>query len=57
MRSVANNTRDDGREFLRIAAQVPVHTETEAFPLREANRALQTLKRDGVRGAAVLVAD
>src|SRR5580704_7858174 len=57
MRSVANNTRDDGREFLRIAAQVPVHTQTETFPLQEANRALQTLKRDGVRGAAVLVVE
>ena len=55
MRSVANNTRDDGREFLKVAAEIPVRTEFETFPMREANRALQTLKRDGVRGAAVLV--
>jgi propanol-preferring alcohol dehydrogenase len=56
LRSVANNTREDGQQFLRIAAQIPVLTQTETFPLEEANRALQTLKRDGVRGAAVLLA-
>ena len=55
MRSVANNTRDDGREFLKVATEIPVRTEFETFPMREANRALRTLKRDGVRGAAVLV--
>jgi propanol-preferring alcohol dehydrogenase len=57
MRSVANNTRDDGREFLRVAAEIPIRTQTETFPLRDANRALQALKNDGVRGAAVLLAD
>jgi propanol-preferring alcohol dehydrogenase len=57
MRSVANNTRDDGHEFLRIAAEIPIRTQTETFPLRDANRALQTLKGDGVRGAAVLLAE
>jgi propanol-preferring alcohol dehydrogenase len=55
MRSVANNTRDDGREFLRVAAEIPIRTQTETFHLREANRALKTLKDDGVRGAAVLL--
>ena len=55
IRSVANNTRDDGREFLKTAAEIPVRTETEIFPMEEANRALRTLKQDGVRGAAVLV--
>jgi propanol-preferring alcohol dehydrogenase len=55
MRSVANNTRDDGREFLKLAAEIPVRTEFETFPMREANRALRALKNDGVRGAAVLV--
>lgn len=55
MRSVANNTRDDGREFLRAAAEIPIRTQTETFPLRDANRALQTLKNDGVRGAAILL--
>lgn len=55
VRSVANNTRDDGREFLAEAARVPVRTHVETFPLREANRALFALKHDGLRGAGVLV--
>lgn len=54
IRSVANNTRDDGREFLKIAAEIPIRTEVQAFPMREANAALKALKFDGVRGAAVL---
>lgn len=57
MRSVANNTRDDGREFLKVAAEIPVRTEVEVFPMREANRALKTLKFDGIRGAAVLASE
>jgi propanol-preferring alcohol dehydrogenase len=57
MRSVANNTRDDGREFLKVAAEIPIHTQVETFPMREANRALKALKEDGVRGAAVLVTE
>jgi propanol-preferring alcohol dehydrogenase len=57
MRSVANNTREDGREFLKVAAEIPVRMEVETFPMRDANRALQALKFDGVRGAAVLVAE
>jgi alcohol dehydrogenase, propanol-preferring len=57
MRSVANNTRDDGREFLKVAAEIPIRTQVETFPMREANRALRALKEDGVRGAAVLVAE
>lgn len=54
IRSVANNTRDDGRAFLQVAAEIPIKTETEIFPLRDANRALSALKHDGIRGAAVL---
>jgi alcohol dehydrogenase, propanol-preferring len=54
VRSVANNTREDGRDFLRVAAEIPIQTEVEAFPLREANRALNALKNDAIRGAAVL---
>lgn len=54
IRSVANNTRDDGREFLKVAAEIPIHTEVQSFPLRDANAALKALKFDGVRGAAVL---
>jgi propanol-preferring alcohol dehydrogenase len=54
VRSVANNTRQDGEDFLRTAAEIPIHTEVEVFPLAEANRALNALKNDAIRGAAVL---
>ena len=54
MRSVANNTRQDGHDFLKVAAEIPVHAETQVFALAEANRALNALKNDAIRGAAVL---
>ena len=54
VRSVANNTRQDGRDFLKIAAEIPIHTEVQEFPLEEANEALGKLKHDAIRGAAVL---
>src|SRR5271170_6859229 len=54
IRSVANNTRQDGHDFLKVAAEIPVHISTEVFPLQEANRALNALKNDAIRGAAVL---
>jgi propanol-preferring alcohol dehydrogenase len=53
--SVANLTRHDGEEFLALAPTVPVRTEVEAFPLAEANDALDRLRRGDLRGAAVLV--
>jgi len=55
IRSVANNTRQDGFDFLRVAAEIPIHTQTHIFPLEQANAALQALKRDGIRGAGVLM--
>jgi propanol-preferring alcohol dehydrogenase len=54
MRTVANNTRLDGRDFLAEAARIPVRTHTEAFDLADANQALLALKNDAIRGAAVL---
>lgn len=57
IRSVANNTRQDGHDFLRIAAEIPVRTQVQQFPLREANRALNQLKNDAINGAAVLLCD
>ena len=54
LRSVTNFTRDDAETFLRLAAEIPVRTATEVFPLREANAVLQRLKRSAIRGAAVL---
>jgi alcohol dehydrogenase, propanol-preferring len=54
IRSVANNTRQDGEDFLRVAAEIPIRTRVQVFPLAEANRALNTLKNDAISGAAVL---
>jgi alcohol dehydrogenase, propanol-preferring len=54
LRSVANNTRQDVREFLQLAAEIPVRTEVRAFSLAEANLALQTLKRDEIQGSAAI---
>ncbi len=54
IRSVANNTRQDGEDFLKIAAEIPIHAQVQEFPLAEANRALNSLKHDAVEGAAVL---
>ncbi len=53
--SVANLTRRDGEEFLALAPRVPVRTETETFPLAQANEALARLREGKLRGAAVLV--
>ena len=57
VRSVANLTRRDGREFLALAPEVPVRTEVVPFALEEANEALDALRGGQVRGAAVLVVD
>jgi alcohol dehydrogenase, propanol-preferring len=54
IRSVANNTRRDGQDFLSLAASIPIRTKVEVYPLADANRALQSLKNDAIRGAAVL---
>ncbi len=54
MRSVANLTRQDGEEFLRIAPQVPVKTEVQLFPLEQANEALNRIRQGQLQGAAVL---
>jgi propanol-preferring alcohol dehydrogenase len=55
IKSVANLTRRDGEEFLRIAPQVPVKTAIEIFDLAQANEALQRLREGRITGAAVLV--
>jgi propanol-preferring alcohol dehydrogenase len=53
--SVTANTRDDGRELLAEAAQIPIRPHTTLYPLAEANRALQDLKDDRINGTGVLV--
>src|SRR5579862_9444885 len=54
VRSVANLTRQDAEEFLHLAPRVPVRTEVHAFPLEQANEALDALRRGRVKGTAVL---
>jgi propanol-preferring alcohol dehydrogenase len=54
LRSVANSTRQDAEELLQIAAQIPIRTEVHAFPLQEANQALQALKASQIDGAAAV---
>jgi len=54
IRSVANNTRADGREFLLEAARIPVHTHVETFAFDRVNEALIALKHDAIRGAGVV---
>lgn len=54
IRSVTANTREDGRELLSLAEEIPITTHTELFPLERANEALYQLKHDGIQGADVL---
>jgi alcohol dehydrogenase, propanol-preferring len=52
--SVANLTRRDADEFMRIAPNVPVRTMTQIFSLEQANDALEQLRSGKLQGAAVL---
>ncbi len=54
VRSVANMTRADAREFLELAPKIPIRPEVEAFPLAEANEVLLKLKNSELRASAVL---
>jgi alcohol dehydrogenase, propanol-preferring len=55
IRSVANMTRDDARDFLKLAAEINMQPKVTQFSLTEANEALLAVKRDAVDGAAVIV--
>lgn len=55
LRSVANMTRDDARDFLKIAGEIGMKPKVTAFPLDQANEALTAVKADAVDGAAVIV--
>jgi propanol-preferring alcohol dehydrogenase len=55
IRSVANMTRADARDFLQIAADIEMRPRVTAFRLDQANEALLAVKRDAIDGAAVLV--
>ena len=54
VRSVANSTRKDAEELLKLAAEIPIHAEVQEFALEEANRALLLLKQGKIHGAGVL---
>jgi len=55
LRSVANLTRRDAEEFLALAPEAGVRTETVIYPLDQANKALADLRSGALQGAAVLV--
>jgi propanol-preferring alcohol dehydrogenase len=55
IRSVANVTRADARDFLQLASEIGLWPKVTAFPLEQANEALLALKNDAIDGAAVLV--
>jgi propanol-preferring alcohol dehydrogenase len=57
IRSVANMTRKDSDEFLKIAPEVPVKTKVTSFALEDANQALESLRRGKIEGSAVLRID
>jgi propanol-preferring alcohol dehydrogenase len=54
IKSVANITRKDAQDFLRLAAEIPIIPEAQEFRLEEANRVLLSLKKGEIQGAAVL---
>jgi alcohol dehydrogenase, propanol-preferring len=55
LRSVANFTREDARDFLAVAAEIPIEPRVETFPLEQAATALERLASGDIAGSAVLV--
>ncbi len=55
IRSVANMTRDDARDFLKIAAEINLQPKVTSFSLEQANEALLAVKKDAIDGAAVIL--
>lgn len=55
IRSVANMTRADAHDFLRIAGEIAIRPQATIFPLERANEALAAIKSDSLDGAAVIV--
>ena len=55
LRSVANATYQDGVEFLKLAADIPVRARIERYPLKKANEALKDMKESKIDGAGVLI--
>jgi propanol-preferring alcohol dehydrogenase len=55
LRSVANMTRQDARDFLALAAEIGLHPQVTVFPLDQVNEALLAVKNDCINGAAVVI--
>lgn len=55
LRSVANSTRQDARDLLRLAAEIPIRTTVTTYPLEEANEVLLAMKESRINGDAVLI--
>ncbi len=55
IRSVANLTREDGREFLKLAAEIPVRTTVTTYPLERTEQALADLRAGAFTGTAVVI--
>jgi propanol-preferring alcohol dehydrogenase len=55
IRSVANMTRADARDFLELAAEIGLRPKVTSFPLERADEALLAVKNDAIDGAAVIV--
>jgi propanol-preferring alcohol dehydrogenase len=55
LRSVEANTRQDGEDLLREAAEIPIRPSVTTFPLHHANEALMALKADRLDGTGVLL--
>lgn len=57
IRSIANLTRQDAKDFLDLAARLPIQTRVETFALSDANAALDRLRTGKLSGAAALIPD
>ena len=55
LQSVANLTRRDGEEFLKLAPQIPIQTDVTSYPLSKTNQALDDLRNGRFNGAAVVL--
>lgn len=55
LRSVANSTRQDAIELLKLAGEIPIRTTVATFPLEEANEVLQAMKESKINGDAILI--
>ena len=55
IRSVTNSTREDARDFLKLAQEIGIHPRVAVFPLGEANAALEAVRNETADGSVVIV--